>query len=340
MRTSARCSTAGLREGCWNAYKEVRRGKCALPSIIVNMKKQSFLAIALSLFALFLAINPATVKADPIPARVDKFGNVFWCVETFSSPCSNYPLLVSDDVPRGSIQDAIPPNSRIIFKWTNNGLPHQGYFAYPSLDVNDNNSNVNNTNRPLSRTFALPNDPTITDWKQTIKHKDGSTTVVAGNISRNSPWAFHPLSDLPGSSWKIPDLAPFQGTPDLTIYAAVNLDLYLSNNPNGFLNGNWSDGQTLVDLGIQIVNGQIPGVFGIYWSTTDFTFDINSDTGWVPTGGSSNFLNSDAFQSQFGSIGILASHTSIPEPSTLSLVSLCLLGIFRLCTANGKPGRK
>ena len=237
------------------------------------------------------------------------------------------------NIPPGTIRDDVPPASRVSFAWTSGGLPHCGFSSY--------NSGPNTTGNPISYYFPQPiprkGEPPITDWRQTvqkIKIVNGlqiviTSEVVAGNIQRNSPWSFHPLSELPNISFRIADLAPVQATSDRTIYTAVNLDVYLNDNPNGFLDGNWSDGQLLDDLGIHIVNGQILGLNGIYWSTTEFAFDPDSATGWVPMGGGSNLLNSDVYQSQFGAIGILASHTAVvPEPSILSLVALCLFGMF------------
>ncbi len=58
-----------------------------------------------------------------------------------------------------------------------------------------------------------------------------------------------------------------------TIYTAVNEGLYMQSNPYGFLGGQYTIGASLRSLGINIVNGQIPGVLGIYFATTPFTFD-------------------------------------------------------------------
>jgi len=101
-------------------------------------------------------------------------------------------------------------------------------------------------------------------------------------------------------------LSPFEGRDStLGIFTAVNLDVYLANNPLGFLDGEWAVGQTLNELGVTIVDGKINGLKGIYFATTDFTFDAVSETGWVPIGGRDAWFNSDDFQIEHGEIGVL-----------------------------------
>ena len=47
------------------------------------------------------------------------------------------------------------------------------------------------------------------------------------NIQKKSPWAFYPLSELPNTPFRIPDLAPISSMSSVsTIYTAVNLGLY------------------------------------------------------------------------------------------------------------------
>ena len=121
-----------------------------------------------------------------------------------------------------------------------------------------------------------------TDWKQFIYDKDNNVThTYAGNIKQDSPWRFEELALLPAIETRIPDLVAVEGS-DLTIFAAVNLELYMTENPKGFLDGAWEVGQTLSDLGVEIVNGEVAGVQGIYWATTDFEFDSD------PPGGGSH----------------------------------------------------
>ena len=222
------------------------------------------------------------------------------------------------------IRDTIPPGGSIFFCWTEGrytmGQPvdcHRNYEPFIAINPGDERIPV---------IFEQPNDRTITDWFQEITDPNGKSKVYGGNIKQDSPFEFQPLSELPNIPWRIPDIAPFNA-PDTTIYTAVNLDLYLSSNPNGFLNGNWSVGQTLDELGISIINGQISDVQGIYFATSDFTFDPNSATGWIPIGGDSAWLNYPFETPSSIILGIQAQHQGVPEPtSTLSLLSLGILG--------------
>lgn len=204
------------------------------------------------------------------------------------------------------IHDIAPPQSggedgKITFWWTNGFFQHPDYAIF-SLE--------NTTDNPISLKFYMPQeDPTITDWVQVITDPENGTTVVAsGNIQQNTPWEFHPLADLPLTDYRIPDLAPTTGGMDDTIFCAVNLGIYFLNNPDGFLNGNWTVGQTLNDLGISIVDGIVDGSEGIYWATTNFTFDPDSERGFLPAGGESAWLSSDDYQEINGDIEILAIH--------------------------------
>ncbi len=131
-----------------------------------------------------------------------------------------------------------------------------------------------------------------TDWKQTIYSSNGESVVTAGNIKTGSDWYFRDLDSLPDVHWRIPDIAPASGGDSTAaIYTAVNLDLYLNSNPLGFNNGNWEVKQTLGELGVEVVNGQVEGLEGIYWATTEFQFNPSSDWGFTPIGGETTFLN-------------------------------------------------
>ena len=171
---------------------------------------------------------------------------------------------------------------------------------------------------------SLQTTQKITDWEQKV----GKSVVSSGNIQQHSPWSFQPLEDLPLTQFRIPDFATLLDSDPRVVYAAVDLATYCADNPLGPLGGAWSVGQTLDDLGLQIVNGQIPGVQGLYFATTDFTLDPNSPTGWVPIGGSSAWLDSSTFESGGLPMGIIAEHEVIPEPSTLALVGLGTLSLL------------
>lgn len=180
-----------------------------------------------------------------------------------------------------------------------------------------------------------------TDWHQRIitTEKDGTWTsevfgahlvkgvwtpdgLSSAQLADSSPWDFYDLSRLPNIDWKIPDLGP--ALPG-TLYAAVNLDLYMRNNPLGFNSGNWRVGQRLRDIGASIVNGQSPGLDGIYWATTPFVFDSNpAGYGFVPTGGIGTLYNST------GSEVVMASHTPEPSGYLMLIAGLAILGALRV----------
>lgn len=290
----------------------------------ISQIKSIFILLTSAYISAASPVN-ACVGSQLTPYLVD--GVVTWGNPPRPQPPGTTPRVVREDV--------VPPKGRIEFGWTR-GITDRG--AILPNDCYDIFKFDNTSDKPLKVQMVLPilrpDDPPITDWFQTIEGKNTrgvitSSTVHAGNIQRRSRWQFHPLDELPNISWRIPDLAAFQATSPLKIYTAVNLDIYLKDNSNGFLDGNWSIGKTLDDLGLSIINGQITGLNGIYWSLTDFFVDVNSDTGWTPIGGSSNFLNSNDFQSTFGAIGILGSHSAdVPEPTTLALVAVCFCGIF------------
>jgi len=153
----------------------------------------------------------------------------------------------------------------------------------------------------------------------------GKSQVCLGNIQRHSAWQFYPLEDLPDVAWRVPDIASINGDQNITVYTAVNLDLYISANPLGFLEGAWQPGDTLGSLGIDIVDGTVAGLQGIQWSVSPFVFDPDeSGPGWVPSGGAGDYLNSASFGYE---LGILAEHT-IPEPGSYHLVSCGLIAIL------------
>jgi hypothetical protein len=244
------------------------------------------------------------------------------------------------------LNDAINGKENIKFNWTVKDQDQQGGFTYtytveggqplsgviaPGVPFDWRNLRPDLDGKGAKFTFNAPAG--ATDWKQTIVDPNGSSTVFGGNITKDSPWTFHPLDQLPGTLTRIPDLAPVAGDPNATIYAAVNLPLYMASNPLGFLDGSWSPGQTLSQLGVNIVDGQVAGLQGIYWATTPFVF--NSDPtgpGFSPAGGDSTLLNSSSYPDP---IVILQQHTSVPEPSSLTLLGFGSLGLIG-CAAWGR----
>lgn len=233
-----------------------------------------------------------------------------------------------------SVNDAVKANQGLTFQFTRNNGLNLDEFTVELVDANGVTRThteslatfdweaYNDDNPglvlPVSMKFIENSNETATDWRQTISDLVArKSTVYAGNIVRESPWVFRPLNELPNVEWRIPDLAPASGE-NLTVFAAVNLGLYLKSNPLGFLDGNWAVGDTLSELGIEIVNGQIAGLDGIAFSTTPFEFDPDPlGPGWVPTGGDANLLDSNNFPTD---IVVLQQHT--PEPCTLTLLAL------------------
>ena len=179
-----------------------------------------------------------------------------------------------------------------------------------------------------SASFTFFSPRFATDWKQKIFSADGSSEVFGGNVKKGSPWAFEQLDLLPNISARIPDLAPSGVDLGLTIYTAVNLDLYKSSNPLGFLAGEWSIGDLLSNLNLEIIGGQMTGLEGIYWATTPFEFDANPvGRGFTPVGGDINLLGSASFGHE---IAIIQQHVDqVPEPNGLALVTLGLAFLWK-----------
>lgn len=258
--------------------------------------------------------------------------SLFWLVVVVVGTCWVIPE-GSQAASTPVVTDFTKPGVGITFSFSTGTRDLRGSWLYRTSTDNQTWGNWTSTQGTLSGVnntasttyFQFKPDPSNsekpTDWHQTIWNKDGTSQVYSGNIQSGSPWAFYDLDTLPDVNWRIPDLAPVSGgNPNLTIYTAVNLDLYYRDNPLGFLNGGWSEGQTLGQLGLTISDGVIPGVQGIYWATSEFVFDSDpSGPGFVPSGGLGDLLNSDTYSEP---IGIIAEHSSIPEPGTWGLVAL------------------
>ncbi|MCP4662769.1 MAG: hypothetical protein GY856_45835 [bacterium] len=209
-----------------------------------------------------------------------------------------------------TIDDSIGSDENIKFNWTKDGQVYPGQWEFyhkcegdagwtraimfPGLVLDFRNMNPDQAGKACEFKFVSPSG--ATDWRQEIIGPNGSSDVYGGNIEKNSPWRFESLDALPRAYTRIPDLAPVAGDSTMTVYTAVNLGLYMTENPHGFLNGEWVPGETLSELGLEIVDGQIEGVEGIYWSMTPFEFDPDPDgPGFTPEGGPGALLNSNDF---------------------------------------------
>jgi hypothetical protein len=109
----------------------------------------------------------------------------------------------------------------------------------------------------------------------------------------------------------------------------LDLSTYIDSNPNAF--GPYQIGMSLADLDVDnIINGQIPGIAGLYFATGDLGLDPNSPIGFAPlSGSSSDWLNSAAYESAYGPLGVVSSLSSngAPEPKSILLLPV---GVFLL----------
>jgi len=228
------------------------------------------------------------------------------------------------------VKDRIPrkkngANGILNFYWTKGGSKHPNYDKYQE---------VNSGSASHPRRFRRPKDDTITDWWQQVGHVGkGKSEVHTGNLTKSTTradqWVFSPLNDIPAMFWRIPDLAPTEA--DATIYTGVNIKLYQASNPDGFLNGAWSVGDTIDSLGISVVNGVIAGLEGIVFSTTPLVFDPFSAIGWSPVGGAVNWLSSSSFQSvgMDNTINIVQQHVGVPTPGAVFIAGIAGLTALR-----------
>jgi hypothetical protein len=152
-------------------------------------------------------------------------------------------------------------------------------------------------NKDVHLKLYMPADPyePASDWRQIITYDYGAADVTGVSMT-GPPWDYAPLTDLPEIDWSLPVLAsgPGQSSPD-TIYMAVNLKVYYDSNPFCFLGGDWEVGQNLTALEIEVVDGIMNGVEGVYLATSEFVFDSESATGFTPSGGVSTLLNSSTY---------------------------------------------
>ncbi len=101
------------------------------------------------------------------------------------------------------------------------------------------------------------------------------------------------IGDYPGE-WHIPDIAAILGSAcGDTIFTAVDMNLYGASNPGGFGDLGASVGKNLSGLGVTIVDGQVEGLEGIYWATSEWTLDTTGGRSiFKPIGGVGTLLNS------------------------------------------------
>lgn len=192
------------------------------------------------------------------------------------------------------VRDYCPVGGQIEFYWTQDGVQ-----LPPPIVVTT----------PGWHTFSMP-PPGANDWHQTVTDATGKSTVYAGSfVSGGSGWEYGSgFEILPAPPWRIPDPIPIIPLPgDNELYAAVNLGVYLTDNP-------WP----AIGIGdiATISNGEIAGLNGVVFSSTEPVFDSQAPLGW----GNITPFTGDAL--------VVSVHSSVPEPATAALLALgCLLTI-------------
>ena len=237
--------------------------------------------------------------------RADEVGNVFWMADEDSGFAQVFDV--------SPIQQTIPPFMTARFTWTNGRFEEAGEEGDEDDEAGDAESAAEHPNygdwtagispEEQEVCFHRPEDETVTDWRLELVHVRGRTTVRGGNISRDSPWAFRPIRALKGV-WLLPVLGPLDGQGQPAIHMAVNLDRLAKGRRKG-KSHKWRLGQRVADRDRHIKGGRLPGLPGVYFATDPFTFDPQSETGWVPVNGDKGWLDGALFERQYGPIAVI-----------------------------------
>lgn len=262
---------------------------------------------------------------------VKDYKNKGWTLTYLPEKSADIVYWAGETKDKNPIVDIVPAGGKLKFAWTNGEKDpttgqmkrHPNYVEYMEMNMTD---------AAKALQFKRPNDRTITDWRQEVQDASGKSTVYAGNLVRDEVgFNFNPLADLPQMAYRIPDLAPLTSDPELTIYTAVDLGIYLEANPMGFNNGNYFIGQPLFSMSLDIINGRIAGLEGIYFATSEFTFDPLSETGWVPINGDSGWLNSIDFQQEVSQLRLIGIHEGVIVPVPAGVwTGIALLGVLAI----------
>lgn len=226
--------------------------------------------------------------------------NIYW-----SSVHQAVGTLPQDSTP---ITQTVPAGNKFRFTWTKGSFNEETGEGEAHPDYAPWEDVVPMEEKKVC--FHRPEDETVTDWRLEITSFGGKTRVVGGNLERQSPWRFLPLRSLPAAKWHVPVLTG--GTNAPSIYTAINVAAHLAGMTSAPTGVSLKPGDTLSQSGLVIKGGLAESVPGIFFATSPFTFDPNSETGWVPTE-PGTWLNSEAFESLFGPIRILALTGSFPS---------------------------
>jgi hypothetical protein len=272
-----------------------------------------------ALSACFLGIPHVIYAADSTPGMVDDNNNVTWTHP--SSAHTPYKLSL---------------NKGDTFQWTNGSEPGPG----PGKQVftPDTLYDGFTVSKSGDYYFFFPKDPKGKDEVSDIltKTPKGDTIHAAAVTDAGiNPRGFTPLENVPDIRFSIPWFASLGSGPN--IYMGVDLPAYIKSNPDAIASGIFSNGQSIADLGVNIVDGQIPGVTGLYFATSELGFNPNSPIGFEPlNGSSSDWLNSNAYQAAYGPIGVIGSLAAIPEPPIYAIMLASLAILFGVTTRRHK----
>jgi hypothetical protein len=258
-----------------------------------------------------LSLFAATLGAATLPT-LHTNNNVTWTNPSSSRPTFNIDMGLGQT-----------------FYWTNGSTPGNGIGV--QVYTADPNYGTFTATKGGRYSFFVPKDKDVSDFV-TKNRKGNQLNAEAFTNVALGPIHLEPIDDVPQLAFAVPLFGSLSGDGP-PIYMGLDLSTYIDSNPNAF--GNYALAASLADLGLDnIVNGQIPSIAGLYFATGERGLDPNLPIGFAPLRGSSaDWLNSAAYESAYGLIGVTGSLTSTatPEPSSglLLLICLSLLAIWR-----------
>jgi hypothetical protein len=149
---------------------------------------------------------------------------------------------------------------------------------------------------------------TYSDYQYTHVNRFGKETnsgIINVALTINPPPTGKPAYEVPAEfvelvespDYRIPIISPASRE---NLYSLVYLDMYIRGNPLGFLNGNWITGQTLEELSLEVTDGVISGLDGIWISTAEWipTFNNDGKVTYSTSGTLYTSVSGDAIDSQ------------------------------------------